>query len=477
MYLKLSFTANTNISQVMRMITAIINNSAITSVTELVSTATTGSWSSTITQNFDAANSEIVRTTSPSTSVAHYAKLQTASYVNEFNMTIEQTVYDTATSFTASISSSTMTVTAVASGTLTIGQLITSGATAGTYITGFVSGTYGGIGTYTVGTSQTVSSTSMAASRKYYIQWQANSPGSSSLTYATGTSITGGTMASAQLALTSSNAVAASGATLTLVNASSGASMLINGYGKDNIRTFWFYMTDKGIVWSSTCGTSYSNGWGTTYSDGTKQCGPFITSQYTRYDTTNNALSGVIPVITSQNRGGGQGLGFGLNNDYTATQNVMQTEALTPFLAVNLYNQLPAQTTSFPLISYPQVTWGVNGRYNDFAALNASANYGNPSTDLTNSRGATYGVGVNTTASTRYPTANLANTGFAMLPISWRHTVYGCFGGSISDQLGFYVFNGDYAPGDEFIYNNQVYAVWPMWTGYTDRVGIAIPKV
>jgi hypothetical protein len=155
----------------------------------------------------------------------------------------------------------------------------------------------------------------------------------------------------------------------------------------------------------------------------------------------------------------------------------MQTEALTPFVVVNLYNQLSAQSSSFPLVSYPQVTWGVNGRYNEFAALTGSANAGNGSTDLTNSRGSTYGVGVNTTASARYPTANLASTGFAMLPISWRHTVYGCFGGSLSDQSGIYIFNGDYSPGDEFIYNNQVYAIWPLYTGYTDRVGVAVPKV
>jgi hypothetical protein len=70
-------------------------------------------------------------------------------------------------SFTASISGTTMTVSAVASGTLAVGQLITgTGVSAfpstATYITALGTGT-GGTGTYTVSPSQTVSSTTMTA--------------------------------------------------------------------------------------------------------------------------------------------------------------------------------------------------------------------------------------------------------------------------------------------------------------------------
>jgi hypothetical protein len=61
--------------------------------------------------------------------------------------------------FTASIASSTMTVTSVASGTLAVGMMISgNGVTPGTTITAFGTGT-GGAGTYTVSASQTVSST------------------------------------------------------------------------------------------------------------------------------------------------------------------------------------------------------------------------------------------------------------------------------------------------------------------------------
>ena len=481
MYLKLQFTADTNIQQVMRMVTAIINNQSITSVSSLVSTFTSGSWHSTVTQNFDQANSEIIRTNSPTTSVAHIAKPQTTTYPIEFVMTLEQTVYDSATSFTATISGTTLTVTAVASGTIVTGMLLgtTGGVPAGTYITGFVSGTYGGVGIYTLGVSPGTFSTptSMTATRKFYYQWSANGTGSTAMTWAAGTNITGGDITSSQFAVTSTNVVSNVGTILVLTNSTGGTSIVTNSNGKNNIRTFWFYMTDKCVLWAITGSTSYNNGWGTTYSSSTVQCGPFVGSQYTRYDTTNNVYTNIIPVVISQSRGTGQGLGFGLNNDYTAIQNVMQTEALTPFQAVNLINQLPAQSSSFPVISAPQVTWGVNGRYNEYYALNGTTDYANQSTDLNNSRGATTGLVINTTANARYPTTDLTGTGFAMLPISWRHTVYGNFGGNISDQSGFYIYNGEYSPGDEFLYNNQVYAIWPMWTGYTDRVGLAVPKV
>jgi hypothetical protein len=72
--------------------------------------------------------------------------------------------------FTGSISGTILTVTAVGSGAITAGQLLTGvGVSAGppgsnaTYISNQISGTTGGIGTYTVSVSQTVASTSMSA--------------------------------------------------------------------------------------------------------------------------------------------------------------------------------------------------------------------------------------------------------------------------------------------------------------------------
>jgi hypothetical protein len=65
--------------------------------------------------------------------------------------------------FTGSISGTTLTVTAVTGGTIGIGQVISgTGVTVGTSITALVSGT-GSTGTYTVSSSQTVSSTTITA--------------------------------------------------------------------------------------------------------------------------------------------------------------------------------------------------------------------------------------------------------------------------------------------------------------------------
>ena len=76
---------------------------------------------------------------------------------------------NTSVTFTGSISGTTLTVSAVASGTLAVGQLVTgTGVSASppgssaTYITALGTGT-GGVGTYTVSISQTVSSTTMSA--------------------------------------------------------------------------------------------------------------------------------------------------------------------------------------------------------------------------------------------------------------------------------------------------------------------------
>lgn len=64
--------------------------------------------------------------------------------------------------FTGSISGTTLTVTAVSSGEIHAGQLITgTGIASGTTISAYGSNTFGGVGTYTVSLSQTVSSTTI----------------------------------------------------------------------------------------------------------------------------------------------------------------------------------------------------------------------------------------------------------------------------------------------------------------------------
>jgi hypothetical protein len=83
--------------------------------------------------------------------------------------------------FTASISTTTLTVSAVASGELKLGMEITgTGVAAGTRITDFGTGT-GGTGTYIVNNSQTVASTAMIGDLPSKIVMEC--PGTYSITY------------------------------------------------------------------------------------------------------------------------------------------------------------------------------------------------------------------------------------------------------------------------------------------------------
>jgi hypothetical protein len=91
-----------------------------------------------------------------STAVAYHIRLDTTDYSNGVSVAAHTA------SITASISSTTMTVSAVASGSLKPSMMITgTGVTANTYIVAQLTGTTGGAGTYTVNNSQTVTSRAM----------------------------------------------------------------------------------------------------------------------------------------------------------------------------------------------------------------------------------------------------------------------------------------------------------------------------
>ena len=96
------------------------------------------------------------------------------AYVNTFMNVSGVPSQDTAT-FTADISGTTMTVSAVASGTISVGQQIYgTGVAQLTRITALVTGT-GGVGTYTVSTSQTVASTTIVSGPDNYQLLSTNS--------------------------------------------------------------------------------------------------------------------------------------------------------------------------------------------------------------------------------------------------------------------------------------------------------------
>lgn len=91
-----------------------------------------------------------------STAVAYFFRYNTTDYSNGIS------VVSRTASFTASIATTVMTVSAVSAGTIYPSMQISgTGVTAGTRIVAQLTGTTGGTGTYTVSTSQTVTSTAM----------------------------------------------------------------------------------------------------------------------------------------------------------------------------------------------------------------------------------------------------------------------------------------------------------------------------
>jgi len=94
--------------------------------------------------------------TDGSTAVAYYMRFNTTDYSNGVSLAAHTA------SFTGSIATTTLTVSAVASGSILPSMQITgTGVTAGTRIVRQITGTAGSTGTYEVSVSQTVSSTAI----------------------------------------------------------------------------------------------------------------------------------------------------------------------------------------------------------------------------------------------------------------------------------------------------------------------------
>ena len=127
--------------------------------------------------------------------------------------------------------------------------------------------------------------------------------------------------------------------------------------------------------------------------------------------------------------------------------------------------------TSWPRDSFQIVNWGVGSRTNYAVALNARVLGTQSSTTAS-----TYGAVIHTLAATRFVSQDLKSTTFAISPFCWNKTSYNAYGGNLSARGGFYIYNGEYFPGDEFTYGGKTYIIWPAYQGYSDRVGLAIPK-
>ena len=416
MFLKLNFTSDKFLNNVFRTVNQIINTPAITSVATLQSTAISQNWNAELLTGFDPNTSEIVRTGTgitglTSNTVSRYMKAGTSTtHADEHAWTLEFSRYDN---------------------------------TSLKYYVQHFNGTANNQ-TSTVRLASGLSSGSLSDNT------------SSSITQSSTSTVNNGTNPTFNASLYTAPNVVGSGTT-----------------GFTNIRSLHMYVSDTALVWSATCGTTFNVGFGNTYTNSANYIGPFIYSQYNRFDYHNTNTNGIIPLLfTNTSRGTGVGFG-GVANDWTSPENVLwnTTGNNNAFRVFNLINGYPSTSASFPIISQPYVNWGIGQRYTDWAGL-TTAQAGSASTTTTPA----WGPVIFTTVGTRYPSANLRSQAYGMLPVSWRNSYYHNSGGDASARGGWYVFNGDYYPGDEFTFGEKTYEILPTWTGYTQRVGIAIPK-
>ena len=317
-------------------------------------------------------------------------------------------------------------------------------------------------------------------SRKWYVQYRSYV---NSVSYdpilLIGDGVSGGTIDSLQVPMTDDkNATGISGTDLTISNSFALTTQVTTAVA--NLRTFWAYITDNGWLWCATRAETFSGGFGSTYNNGANFIGPFFYSQYTRLDRHNNIGNNIIPVAYSNPRG--SNIGFGQLNDYTEDYNVLYTTNGTtnPMRVINLVSAYPkATTSSWPVLYHPFVDHAVSGR--GACMVNTEGVGSNldgwvKQTVSTTNYELTEGKFFTKSAAERFPTADLASTGFAVMPFGWTHTYYGNIGGNISDKSGYYIFNGDYQPGDVFSARGKIWMCWPFYNGFADRIGFAVPK-
>lgn len=411
MFIKLNFTENKDLEDIFRILKEIINTNTITSAAALQSRMSSPTvWNAELTSGFDVDNSEIIRSVSPTTTKAHFCRT-TLSTVASWNFTMEMSAYD-------------------------------------------------------------------APGTKIYLQYYNNITNSKNCYFAVSDGITGGTIDSSSQAVTESIMISSNpqnrGTVLTLSGTPYNTNNTIASgtSGSTTIRTFWAYITDKCFVWCATLGTTYNNGWGTTYNSATSFIGPYINSFYTRFDYWNLDSNGIIPFWYTNPRG--SSIGYGVATDFSQTNNAMYTSSQV-ILASRVFNIVeahPAVTTSFPLVYHPYVNIKLAGK-SDWYAGHQTATIGTASTITAATHGRTLAIG----AAERWPTTDLTGTGFMNQPIGWENHYRGCHGGNVSEQAGVFIFNGDYQPGDVFALGGKVYMLWPMYgVGYASRIGLSVPK-
>lgn len=292
---------------------------------------------------------------------------------------------------------------------------------------------------------------------------------------------------------------------------------------------YFVYITPTAIVWAaSNPASKTSTGWNMISSTwaNTIQSGPYISSQYTRLDVWNNNTNGIIPTCWTNGYVSERpyyGISYTADIGWGNTVNSFKfnprstSSSTTAFSIMNTVDATPNTTGIWSVTSgYGQkVSFGTNIRnFQDQTSLATTTNNtsGSGSTFHTattgtyvtfskstvtegTTRSAWHGIqgaslypttvvlptiGVPSSTTTNYyrwPTANAIPSGsFSLQPIVWNRADFNNIGGLITDKAGVYLFNGEYVPGDEFTVSNTIYSIWPLADGYSNRIGLAVPK-
>lgn len=309
----------------------------------------------------------------------------------------------------------------------------------------------------------------------YYTQIFNTSANNAYTYYNVGTALTGGTISSSQIPVTAADATNSYvGTQLTVGGTTDGNTSYYND-NANGCYTLWVYITPYCLMWyannySSTIGWSSSN---------SQRNGPFVIGQYTRYDYFNSQSNGIYPVMYSIPDRGSTGNRGGLlyTDFYNASFNPAYTTTTAAGMApFRILNTLTAQPSS------SATTWSTSTKVAVCHTLNGvSTGYKGPlsssvvSTNLT----ASYNAITSSTVGAKYPNSTLTTPVYVQFPIGWELQTIGAFGGNFSDKTGVYLFNGDYALGDEYVVGSTTYSIWTVSaisSALTIRIALGVPK-
>ena len=401
MFVKLQYTSAKPYAVFLRVLADIINTTGVTNVATLQTRMTDASYHSSLTSNFDATYSSIVRTTPTTNETAHIARPASA-VGTAFEFVLRQKVYDAATN--------------------------------------------------------------------YYVSVYSDGGGSNGSTAGVGTAITN-PMSSSEWAVTeATNGTTALGTTIGLTSIS--GPQVIQTYSlSQSAYTLWAYISDTAFIFAFNNGGYSALGFNTTANQtNSNYSGPHMFMQYTRRDYYNTDANGFIPVVFNNTNRTYGGLGQNGGGDMVSALNPLSvTNTECPFMVYNyLAGIVPTNSLTWSLSTAGQVSWGVGSRYSDVAGMYSSG--GNSTANVV-----TYGTVFTTTVQARIFSTDFTSRVYPLYPLSFRRP--GTLGGNITDRTEIYLFHGDYAAGDEIVFNSKTYVLLPIYgIAVSYRLAWAIPK-